>query len=153
MEEILSLLCSHVKLERDKGIQQLEETLKDSKNLVVDVIKLEELKNSLITLVQSTNRGWEAKHGGLTGSKSLILNKLDSDDFCETLRKEALRLMHDDEARVRTASGNFICRVNPSVNRSDQLRACFSKVPRTFRVWKASCQNTIRLFSKADLLT
>ncbi|KAK2561519.1 hypothetical protein P5673_015491 [Acropora cervicornis] len=91
MEEILSLLCSHVKLERDKGIQQLEETLKDSKNLVLDVIKLEELKNSLITLVQSTNRGWEAKHGGLTGSKSLILNKLDSDDFCETLRKEALR--------------------------------------------------------------
>lgn len=108
MEEILSLLCSHVKLERDKGIQQLEETLKDSKNLVVDVIKLEELKNSLITLVQSTNRGWEAKHGGLTGSKSLILNKLDTDDFCETLRKEALRLMHDDEARVRTASGELL---------------------------------------------
>ena len=31
--------------------------------------------------------------------------------------------------------------------------ACFSKVPRTFRARKASCQTAIRLFSKADLLT
>jgi len=32
-------------------------------------------------------------------------------------------------------------------------RACFSKVPRTFQVWKAGCQTVIHLFWKADLFT
>ncbi|XP_068751859.1 uncharacterized protein [Montipora capricornis] len=108
MDDVLSLLCSHVKLERDKGIQQLEEKLKDSLNFTSDAQKLEDLQNSLTALVQSSDRGWETKHGGLSGSKALILSHLGSDDFCESLRKQALRLMHDDEARVRTASGEVL---------------------------------------------
>ena len=106
MDDILSLLCSHVKLERDKGLQGLEEKLKDSSNFTADDKKVEELLNSLTELVESTDRGWEAKHGGLIGSKAVILNNLGSDGFCEALRQQALRLIHDDEARVRIASGN-----------------------------------------------
>ena len=105
MVEILSLLCSHVKLERDKGLQALEEKLKDSSDFISGVQRVEELQNSLIAFVESTDRGWETKHGGLTGSKAVILKNLASDDFSEALRRQALRLMHDDEARVRIASG------------------------------------------------
>jgi len=108
MDDVLSLLCSHVKLERDKGLQGLEEKLKDSSNFTGDDKKVEELLNSLTELVESTDRGWEAKHGGLIGSKAVILNNLGSDGFCEALRQQALRLMHDDEARVRIASGELL---------------------------------------------
>ena len=105
MDDILSLLCSHVKLDRDKGLRDFEEKLKNTSDIIADVQKFEELQNSLTALVESTDRGWEAKHGGLMGSKTLIQNNLGSDDFCEVLRQQALRLMHDDEARVRIASG------------------------------------------------
>ena len=105
MDDILSLLCSHTKLERDKGLQALEEKLKDTSNFSSDSQRVTDFQNSLASLVESTDRGWEAKHGGLIGSKVLIQNNLGSDDFTEALRKQALRLMHDDEARVRIASG------------------------------------------------
>ena len=105
MDDILALLCSHVKLERDRGLQTLEESLKDSSNFTSDVKKVEDLQNSLTEFVTSTDRGWETKQGGLLGSKALILNNLGSEDFSENLRKQALQLMHDDEARVRIASG------------------------------------------------
>ena len=105
MDDILVLLCSHVKLERDRGLQTLEGMLKDSSKFASDVKKVEDLQNSLTEFVTSTDRGWETKQGGLLGSKAVILNKLGSDDFSENLRKQALQLMHDDEARVRIATG------------------------------------------------
>lgn len=108
VDDILSLLCSHVKLERDRGLQALEEKLKDSSNFTSDVKKVEDLQNSLTEFVTSTDRGWETKQGGLLGSKAVILNNLGSDEFCEALRNQALQLMHDDEARVRIASGKPI---------------------------------------------
>ncbi|CAH3155687.1 unnamed protein product [Porites evermanni] len=108
MDDILSLLCSHTKLERDKGLQVLEEKLKDTSNFSSDSQRVTDFQNSLASLVESTDRGWEAKHGGLIGSKVLILNNLGSDDFTEALRKQALLLMHDDEARVRIASGEML---------------------------------------------
>lgn len=105
IDDILMLLCSHVKLERDRGLQDLEEKLKESSNFISDVQNVEELQNSLTSLVESTDQGWEVKHGGLMGSKAMVLKNLGSDVFCEGLKQHALRLMHDDEARVRTASG------------------------------------------------
>ena len=116
MDDILCLLCSHVKLERDKGLQTLEERLKDSSNFTSDVKKVEDLQNSLTEFVTSTDRGWETKHAGLLGSKAVILNNLGSDDFSENLRKQALQLMHDGEARVRIASGRTTFRFVPQIN-------------------------------------
>ena len=116
MDDILCLLCSHVKLERDKGLQTLEERLKDSSNFTSDVKKVEDLQNSLTEFVTSTDRGWETKQAGLLGSKAVILNNLGSDDFSENLRKQALQLMHDGEARVRIASGRTTFRFVPQIN-------------------------------------
>ncbi|KAJ7369805.1 hypothetical protein OS493_036321 [Desmophyllum pertusum] len=42
------------------------------------------------------------------GAKVVILNNLGSDNFSDTLRKQTLQLMHDDEARVRIASGEVL---------------------------------------------
>ena len=111
-DDILSLLCSHTKLERDKGLQVLEEKLKDTSDFSSDSQRVTDFQNSLASLVESNDRGWEAKHGGLIGSKVLVLNNLGSDDFTEALRKQALRLMHDDEARVRIASGETLFSVD-----------------------------------------
>lgn len=113
IDDILAVLCSHVKLERDRGLQTLEERLKDSSNFTSDLKKVEDLQNSLTEFVTSTDRGWETKQGGLLGSKALILNNLGSEDFSENLRKQTLQLMHDDEARVRIASGktNFTIQI------------------------------------------
>ena len=116
MDDILVLLCSHVKLERDRGLQTLEERLKDSSSFTSDVKKVEDLQNSLTEFVTSTDRGWETKQGGLLGSKAVILNNLGSEDFSENLRKQALQLMHDDEARVRIASGRTTFRFFTQIN-------------------------------------
>lgn len=107
VNDILVLLCSHVKLDRDRGLQALEEKLKDPSSFTSDTQQVEDLQNSLTEFVTSTDRTWETRHGGLTGSKALIVNNLGSDDFCETLRKKALQLMHDNEVRVRIASGEL----------------------------------------------
>ena len=107
VSDILNLLSSHVKLERDRGLLALEEKLKDTSNFTSDIRQVEDLQNSLTEFVTSTNGAWETRHGGLIGSKTFILNNLGSDDFCETLRKKSLGLMHDDEARVRIASGDL----------------------------------------------
>ena len=112
VSDILDLLCSHVKLERDRGLQALEGKLKDTSNFTSDIQQVEDLQNSLIELVTSTDGAWETRHGGLTGSKTFILNNLGSDDFCENLRKKALKLMHDEEARVRIASGEIRIKAN-----------------------------------------
>lgn len=121
MDDILALICSHVKLERDRGLQTLEERLKYSSNFSSDVKKVEDLQNSLTEFVTSTDRGWETKQGGLLGSKALILNNLGSEDFSETLRKQALQLMHDDEARVRIASGRTTIRFFTWISTNIQL--------------------------------
>ena len=105
IDSVVTLLRSHVKLERDRGLQCLEEMLKNSSEFSSDVGRVDELQCSLTALVSSIDRGWEAKHGGLLGAKCVLLNKLGSDVFCDYLRKHALILMHDEEARVRIASG------------------------------------------------
>ncbi|XP_022785332.1 uncharacterized protein LOC111325729 [Stylophora pistillata] len=108
VSDILNLLRSHVKLERDRGLLALEEKLKDTSNFTSDIRQVEDLQNSLTEFVTSTDGAWETRHGGLIGSKTFILNNLGSDDFCETLRKKSLGLMHDEEARVRIASGEVL---------------------------------------------
>ena len=102
---ILRFLCSHTKLERDRGLAALEQKLKEPAGLFADEEALGGLQSSLLDLVKSSDKGWETKQGGLLGTKLVILDGKCSDNFCETARNAALGLLHDDEARVRLASG------------------------------------------------
>ena len=103
--DILRFLCSHVKLERDRGLAALEQKLREPDGLFGDEKSLIELQSSLIHLCDPNGSEWEAKQGGLLGTKLIILDGRCSEEFCETVRNVALNLMHDVEARVRLASG------------------------------------------------
>ena len=107
IEYILQLLCSHTKLERDRALTSLELKLKDPNEFSGNEEKLLALQKSLVSFAESTDCSWEKRVGPLLGAKLVILNGLGSESFHESIRDSALHLMHDDEARVRLASGKW----------------------------------------------
>ncbi|XP_048580229.1 uncharacterized protein LOC116601563 isoform X2 [Nematostella vectensis] len=107
LEKCLNLLCGHAKLDRDKGLNDLEQELNNPEGVRNSPEHLLELQKALIAFVKSNDR-WEQKYGGLVGAKLVILADLGSAEFQETTRKLTLSLMHDEEARVRVASGELL---------------------------------------------
>ena len=105
-EEALTLLHSHLKLDRDRGLEQLKQGLQNFEGSVKDSDVIENLKTKILGYVDSsTNSTWETRQGGLLGAKVIISGKLGDENFMEEMRVRALRLTHDDEARVRQAAG------------------------------------------------
>lgn len=108
-DEILKLLCSNVKLDRDRGVSSLERLLSESNNKLPNK---EEFENALISLVETSDSNWEIKHGGLLGAKLIILAGNASETFLEKIKKDAVLLMHDDEFRVRILAGTYCDVIN-----------------------------------------
>jgi hypothetical protein len=80
--------CSSLKLERDRGYQQLVAHLQglDEEgiyNLQVDLSKI-------LNDIEST---WEAKHGALMGAKAVMENGNVSDDFEIEIKKKVMDLL------------------------------------------------------------
>ena len=108
MSEVVTMLCSHTRLERERALSLFEVRLKDSKGFPATDGKVVSLHEALLSLLDpATGEVWERKLGGLTGCKLVVTSGLGSDSFCESARRNALRLMHDDEPRVRSASGSY----------------------------------------------
>jgi len=103
-DEILKLLCSHVKLDRDRGVISLERLLSESNNKLPNQ---DEFEKALTSSVQTADSNWEIKHGGLLGAKLIISARSASETFLETMKKNAVFLMHDDEFRVRILAGRL----------------------------------------------
>lgn len=99
-ESVLEKLCSKAKLDRDKGLQELQVYLQNADKAGV---KLFEERFSAI--LSDSSAAWECKHGALMGSKSVCQTKLCSDDFSSYLIEQALQLADDSEFRVRIAAG------------------------------------------------
>ncbi|EDV28534.1 uncharacterized protein TRIADDRAFT_51538 [Trichoplax adhaerens] len=94
-----TLLSSHNKLDRDKGLSQLTDQINLGLNDITHV------ENSLITLIQATDR-WESCQGGLLASKLLLLHIPQcSQDFIGHLQDSCTHLLQHSEARVRFAAG------------------------------------------------
>ncbi|XP_031559428.1 uncharacterized protein LOC116295668 [Actinia tenebrosa] len=108
IEEVLKLLCSHVKLERDRGISSLEKLLSEKEGLKNNPELISSFSNSLTSLVQSADKNWEIRHGGLLGAKIVILAKIVDEEFLENMKKNALILIHDEEFRVRILAGEVL---------------------------------------------
>ena len=107
--EILELLCNTMKLERDRGVGELQRILP---TLSENDRKL--FENNLLILISDTESSWETKHGCLLGAKALILF-LDLDDeqeaqFVQRIKTVAEKLLTDVEVRVRLAAGMFSIR-------------------------------------------
>jgi hypothetical protein len=105
--EILELLCNSMKLERDRGVSELQHmlpTCSEHEKLEFEV--------NLLLLISDSETSWEVKHGCLLGAKALIpyLN-LDDDrdaDFVHRIKAIAEKFLTDIEVRVRMAAGKFV---------------------------------------------
>lgn len=105
--EILELLCNSMKLERDKGVGELQRVLptcSENEKLQFEV--------NLILLISDSETSWETKHGCLLGAKALIpyLNVDDEHDanFVHSIKAIAEKLLTDIEVRVRMAAGEVL---------------------------------------------
>lgn len=121
IDEVLKLLCSHVKLERDRGISSLEKLLSEEEGLKNNPEQISSFSKSLTSLVESADKNWEIRHGGLLGAKLVILARIADEEFLENMKKNALILIHDEEFRVRILAGKFkfislICHFNVSLS-------------------------------------
>ena len=116
-EEIIQKLCSHQKLDRDKGLEKLRAFLHDGAD------DSSQIAPSLLNVLK-TSTTWEARHGSLVGMRVLIENSGPI-----SLGEEVLlllpQLLEDDEPRVRLSAGEIlgsVCRCNgPSA--FEQLKA------------------------------
>ncbi|KAK3597150.1 hypothetical protein CHS0354_038078 [Potamilus streckersoni] len=102
MDNVMSLLCSSVKLERDRGFTDLQNLLINSND---DFIR--QCENLFSQMLADTSLKWESKHGALMGAKGVLETKY-SEDFTLTLRERALHLADDAEFRVRIAAGEVL---------------------------------------------
>jgi len=106
-KDIFERLCSHQKLDRDKGVEQLKALLQSDPK---DRINFEPFVLSTLRKAGST---WEAKHGCLMAAQILI-----EQDPSASLDSAVLpllpQLLEDNEPRVRLLAGEIlgcICRV------------------------------------------
>ncbi|XP_048516398.1 uncharacterized protein LOC105690948 isoform X2 [Athalia rosae] len=105
--EILNLLCSSMKLERDRAISDLNKTLPASSGTII-----QEIKDALVNAVKNKGSSWEIKYGCLLGAKTVTnyLNIENENDqvFINKYKDTAIQYLVDDEPRVRLAAGEVL---------------------------------------------
>ncbi|XP_046749618.1 uncharacterized protein LOC124413223 isoform X2 [Diprion similis] len=105
--EILHLLCSPMKLERDQAISELNKILPASSQSTV-----QQFKNALIAAAANREASWETKYGCLLGTKIVVsyLNIENEHDqlFINKYKDTALQYLIDDEPRIRIAAGEVL---------------------------------------------
>ena len=100
---IMDLLLSSKKLDRDKGLEELQHRLqRDGSSNSAEIAGVE---TSLLSVLQDNQSSWEAKHGALLGAKALSETVASTDHFILEMRTFSLQLLNDYEARVRLAAG------------------------------------------------
>lgn len=102
-DPILKELCSSLKLERDRGFQQLVVHLQS-----LDEEGIYNLQFDLTKILNDTGSNWESKHGALMGSKAVLENGNVSDDFEIEIKRKVMDLLEDGEFRVRIAAGEVL---------------------------------------------
>jgi hypothetical protein len=99
-DTIVKELCSSLKLERDRGYQQLVAHLQG-----LDEEGIYNLQFDLSKILNDIESTWEAKHGALMGAKAVMENGNVSDDFEIEIKRKVMDLLDDNEFRVRIAAG------------------------------------------------
>ena len=107
-----SLLQSHLRLDRDKGISQLKLLLAKKDNLV----EIESLLNGFHEDLSSATKDseWEIIHGCVLGVKYIFdaflgeENKITSESVVEFYKKYSLNALQHQEVRVRNEAGELL---------------------------------------------
>eukprot|EP00088_Acartia_fossae_P034486 TRINITY_DN3539_c0_g1_i5.p1 TRINITY_DN3539_c0_g1~~TRINITY_DN3539_c0_g1_i5.p1 ORF type:complete len:776 (-),score=143.13 TRINITY_DN3539_c0_g1_i5:435-2762(-) len=102
-DDVLKLLVSTSKLDRDRGSRELDKFIQSESDRD-SIVKIED---ELITLVGKEDCKWEEKHGYLLAMKSLVpVKKVVGDqEFLCKMQVECLKYLQDNEVRVRLAAG------------------------------------------------
>ena len=110
-DEALTLLHSHLKLDRDRGLDLLKRNLQDTEHEPQTDDLIRNLRAKILGYIEpSTASTWETRQGGLLAAKLIVSSKLADENFVEIVRVRAMALTHDNEARVRQAAGS--CYIN-----------------------------------------
>ena len=117
--EEFKLLCSHEKLNRDKGYAMLQSKLSSFGDN--DVAALNALQEKALSALQMPDDAtkWETKFGSLQAAKLMIESSKASASFQNEIKELSLDLIGHDEFRVRIATGEVLgalCKhVSPNV--------------------------------------
>ncbi|XP_071441316.1 uncharacterized protein [Hetaerina americana] len=107
MEDVLFLLCSNLKLERDVGVAELLKAI----TACCDADRLN-FSSRLLQMLSNPESTWEIKQGCLLGAKALVpyLNFENERevDFAQDIKTVAQTLLTDVEVRVRLAAGEVL---------------------------------------------
>lgn len=95
----LSLIGSKKRIEREKGIGELKQSLKSTVKCHESTLK------QLLDVIVSSSASWEERHGGLLAAGVIIQNKAASQQFSESIKKNIPVFLEDPESRVRNAAG------------------------------------------------
>ncbi|XP_065058563.1 uncharacterized protein LOC135686289 [Rhopilema esculentum] len=116
-EQEFNLLCSHEKLNRDKGYALLQAKLSNGDQLDSDL--LQKFEETITKELRGDSSQWEVKFGSLEAAKLLVESKRIVGDFQEEVKYIALELLTHEEFRVRIAAGELLgalCKhVSPNV--------------------------------------
>ncbi|XP_067136446.1 uncharacterized protein [Centruroides vittatus] len=109
MEDIMTLLCHSMKLERDRGVNELQKFLFNAK-----FDELKNLQSCLENMLSKNSDCWQEKLGLLLGIKAYLpylkksLEDESTSQFIDKVMNTALDLLTDDEVRVRLESGEVL---------------------------------------------
>ena len=106
--EVLTLLCSAQKIERDRGVVELQKFIGTAED-----VEIRRLESSIQSLLEDGMSPWESKHGALMGTKALLSHEKCSDEFAQLSKDYALRLLEHSESRVRLSAGEYCHRFWP----------------------------------------
>ena len=101
-EEILALISSSSKLERDRGIEKLSDSISKG-----DVDTWKSVQQSLASVTKDSDISWEEKHGYLCAQKCLA-GVTKEEEFVAKLTDTALSWLTDSEVRVRVGAGQCL---------------------------------------------
>lgn len=136
LNEVCTALFSARKLDRDQGVNHLNEYLSYAKN--EDILSVEQL---LLKPLKDSSSDWESKHGSLLGTKALITkfkqrgHDEESEKFLQTVYEFCLQLLTDTEVRIRLAAGEVLGSL------------CYLKGPEIY----GSCSNYVLQLIKDNL--
>lgn len=117
IEKEITLLCSHSKLERDKGCLAFDVLLSKLKNESECSNRFIQIEDKILLLLEeSPTKKWEEVFGVLEASKLMIKNEVYSKAFPDKLLKFALQYLEHDEFRVRIVAGELLGSICKFVN-------------------------------------
>ena len=94
----MGLLCHKLRLERDSGEARARTFLSSGEGVAQD------FQDALLGSFESDSR-WEQRLGVLTGCKLLVEYRRCDEDFANKVISHCLKLLLDEEPRVRFAVG------------------------------------------------